>query len=138
MTEITLDIRKYDWTVRCYIDSVPSDCDCICRELSRIGCSGEALKGAREHLSREMYNIGLTYSNARDRVTIMAIGKAESEEERLNTTAHESLHAVSHISGECGISMNEEEPCYLLGWIVMRCYFALRKQNKRTKIPQNA
>lgn len=123
MIRISLDIRRYNWTVHCFIGSVPSDCVEIYGALERIGCKGKAIGDARKHLSRRDCNAGLTYSNTQEKKSVMVIEKATSEEELLNTIAHESLHVVSHICGMYNISMDSEEPCYLLGWIVGKCYF---------------
>lgn len=123
MIRITLDIRRYNWTVHCFIDSVPSDCMEVYGALKRIGCKEKAIDDARKHLSKRNCNTGLTYSNTQEKTSVMVIGKATSEEELLNTIAHESLHVVSHICGKYDISMDSEESCYLLGWIVEKCYF---------------
>ena len=93
----------------------PPDADEICHALSDIGCNGNPLSEAYEHLTKESVDRGLTYSNLSERRSVLAIGKCESDGSIINTIGHELLHVVAHICEQDGIDMLSEEPCYMMG-----------------------
>lgn len=83
--------------------------------LSDIGCNGNPLSEAYEHLTKQSADRGLTYSNLSERRSVLAIGKCESDGSIINTIGHELLHVVAHICEQDGIDMLSEEPCYMMG-----------------------
>ena len=60
MRRIMIELPKYNWTVRYYQNSAPSDSDEICDALKQIGCTGKALDDAERHLLSKKKNKGLT------------------------------------------------------------------------------
>ena len=108
-------LPKHEWSIVCFIGYHPHDADEICHALSDIGCNGNPLSEAYEHLTKESKDRGLTYSNLSERRSVLAIGECESDDSIINTIGHELLHVVSHICEQDGIDMLSEEPCYIMG-----------------------
>lgn len=97
MMRRVIELPKYDWSIVCFIGYQPPDADEICHALSDIGCNGNPLMEAYEHLIKESVDRGLTYSNLSERRSVLAIGKCESDGSIINTIGHELLHVVAHI-----------------------------------------
>lgn len=55
-------LPKYEWSIVCFIGYQPPDAEEICHALSDIGCNGNPLTEAYEHLTKESVDRGLTYS----------------------------------------------------------------------------
>lgn len=110
-----ISLRRYGWSVICFIGYRPCDCERICSELREIGCGEKALDEAYIHLSKGSGDRGLTYSNIGDRKSIVAVGLSDDEGSIVNTIGHELLHVVAHICEEEKIDMLGEEPCYMMG-----------------------
>ena len=108
-------LPKHEWSIVCFIGYHPHDADEICHALSDIGCNGNPLSEACEHLTKKSVDRGLTYSNLSERRSVLAIGKCESDGSIINTIGHELLHVVAHICEQDGIDMMSEEPCYMMG-----------------------
>ena len=108
-------LPKHEWSIVCFIGYHPHDADEICHALSDIGCNGNPLSEAYEHLTKESTDRGLTYSNLSERRSVLAIGECEADGGIINTIGHELLHVVSHICEQDGIDMLSEEPCYIMG-----------------------
>ena len=108
-------LPKHKWSIVCFIGYQSSDADEICHALSDIGCNGNPLSEAYEHLIKESADRGLTYSNLSGRRSVLAIGKCESDGSIINTIGHELLHVVAHICEQDGIDMMSEDPCYIMG-----------------------
>lgn len=92
MMRRVIELPKYDWSIVCFIGYQPPDADEICHALSDIGCNGNPLSEAYEHLIKESVDRGLTYSNLSERRSVLAIGKCESDGSIINTIGHELLH----------------------------------------------
>ena len=114
MIRRVIQLPKYDWSIVCFIGYQPDDADEICYALSDIGCSGNPLSEAQEHLTKQSADRGLTYSNLAQRRSVLAIGKGNAAS-IINTIGHELLHIVAHICEQDGIDMMSEEPCYIMG-----------------------
>lgn len=108
-------LPKYEWSIVCFIGYQSPDADEICHALSDIGCNGNPLSEAYEHLTKQSADRGLTYSNLSERRSVLAIGECESDGSIINTIGHELLHVVAHICEQDGIDMLSEEPCYIMG-----------------------
>lgn len=117
-----LHIDRYGWDVTVYHAVSQYWADEIYRHLLSIGCSGEYAKGAYENLQRSELNTGLTYSNLRDRVSVVVIALTSSAEEYINSFCHELRHLCNHIEEGCGIDSGSEEACYLAGDLAAQMY----------------
>ena len=114
MMRRVIQLPKYEWSIVCFIGYQPDDADEICYALSDIGCSGNPLSEAQEHLTKQSADRGLTYSNLAQRRSVLAIGKGNAAS-IINTIGHELLHVVAHICEQDHIDMFSEEPCYIMG-----------------------
>lgn len=122
-----IDLPKYDWSIVCFIGYHPTDADEIYHALFDIGCNGNPLSEAYEHLIKESADRGLTYSNLSERKSVLAIGKCESDTSIINTIGHELLHVVAHICEQYGIDMMSEEPCYIIGSLCEQFFRVVRQ-----------
>ena len=122
MRRIIIELPKYNWTVRYYQDSAPSDSIEIYEALRQIDCTGKALDEAERHLSSKKKNKGLTYSNIKEGKSVVAVSETTSDEEFINTMSHEVHHVVSHICEKYGLDMYSEEMSYLTGYLCGKCY----------------
>ena len=122
MIRRVIPLPKYDWSIVCFIGYQPDDADEIWYALSDIGCNGNPLSEAQEHLTKQSADRGLTYSNLAERRSVLAIGKCESDSSIINTIGHELLHVVAHICEQDRIDMLSEEPCYMMGSLCERFF----------------
>lgn len=98
-----------------FIKDMVDDADEIWHALSDIGCSGNTLSEAYEHLSLSSGDSKLTYSNLSGRRSVLAVWKCESDSSIINTIWNELLHVVAHICEQDGIDMMSEEQRYMMG-----------------------
>jgi hypothetical protein len=90
-------IPEYDWEVRVYYAV-----DCyytgrIMADLRRVGCRGADLMDAFRNMRSCNLNTGITYSNTRDRQTVMVIALTSSPGEFQNSWDHEKdISAVTY------------------------------------------
>lgn len=122
MTRNEVILDRYEWGVTCFIGYDEEDVDEICDALEGIGCEGDALFEARRHLAKDSEDRGLTYSNVRERESVVAVGRSGDLASGINTIAHELLHVVQHVCEQDGISMTGEEACYILGELCERVF----------------
>lgn len=108
-------LERYGWSVMCFIGYTAADAMYLCQHLVKIGCRGDALKEAYNHLLEDGNERGLTYSNINERISVVAIGESHDRANMVNTIGHELLHVVAHISSTDDIDMQGEEPCYVIG-----------------------
>lgn len=120
-------LEQYGWKVLCYIWYSSCDVDEICGALEGIGCNGLYLESAYRHLMQPSNERGLTYSNVRMRESVVAVGATERQEGSVNTIGHELLHVVAHICDNEGITMQSEEPCYIMGELCEKTFSILRE-----------
>ena len=110
-------LKDWDWCVKVYyaVDTfyIPE----IIEDLKDLHCSSRRIKQIEMDLTQSPYNNGLTYSNFKDRCSVVVIGLTKSPEEFQNTFDHEKGHLAMHI-GECdNIDIFGEEFQYLTGEI---------------------
>lgn len=110
-------LEKYNWkVVVCFLEK-DSDIDDAMDVLSESDCVSTPLIEAYDHISQDIPNVGLTYTNVAKRSSIVIVGKSTSEAECINSITHELFHVVAHICNHLDIDMQGEEPCYLMGWL---------------------
>ena len=127
MIRRVIRLPKYEWSIVCFIGYQSPDADKICYALSDIGCNGNPLSEAYEHLIKESTDRGLTYSNLSERRSVLAVGKCESDGSIINTIGHEFLHVVAHICEQDRIDMMSEEPCYIMGGLCEQFFQAVQQ-----------
>jgi len=67
-------------------------------------------------------NSGFTHTNFNKKLSIVAIGKADTKRQFLNTIVHEAKHVQSHICKYYDVPEDSEDAAYLIGYIVMKMY----------------
>lgn len=67
-------------------------------------------------------NSGFTHTNFKEKLSIVAIGKADSKKQFLNTIVHEAKHVQSHICMYYDVPEDGEDAAYLIGYIVMKMF----------------
>lgn len=85
----------------------------IIAEMHSIGCDGEMLRTAYENMSSGKMNTGVTYSNFRDRKTVMVIALTSSAKEFEKSWRHECGHLATHICQALDITPYGEEIQYI-------------------------
>lgn len=126
-------IPNYNWTVDIFYDAKPKDADYILDTLWDMGCAKRHLGRAERLLKSGTPDEGLTYSNAKERHTLVVVGHASDLFSALNTLEHETNHLEMHICEEYGIDPYGEDAAYLSGdikeaiarnaWLTMRKLF---------------
>ena len=110
-----INIPDYDWDVSIFYDVQPRDADYILNILWDMGCARWHLYKAEDMLRNGIPNQGLTYSDKRNRQTIIVVGHASDLFSLLNTLQHEVNHLETHICECFGIDMHSESAAYLSG-----------------------
>ena len=99
--------------------------DEILDELYDMGCSH--VDEIEQDLTVNPYNNGLTFSNTKDRNSLIIIGLTETPDEFQNTYDHEKGHLAMHIAEEDNIDVFGEEFQYLVGEIGKQTFRVARK-----------
>ena len=110
-------LEDWDWHVTIYYAVDMYYTDEILEELKYAGCSKMELARAEDLLLANDKNTGLTYSNVKNRFSVLVIGLTDSPEEFQNTFDHEKGHLAMHISEALDIEVYGEEYQYLTGKI---------------------
>lgn len=116
-------LKNYDgWRIAYYIMTEPYDAVEILERLYRSGCSRKFLRRAEKLLSSGKLNIGLTYSNPKERRSVIVISRTTTIWEFFNSYAHEVDHLEKHISKTLGFSPYSEDASYLVGEIIKNMF----------------
>lgn len=107
-------LEEYDWQLTVVLGVTHEEEDIIYGMLVQIGCTEENSDEACKHIC-DGDDRGLTYSNIKERITLVITSQNSNRGEFVNTITHEMFHVVSHICEAYGIDMKSERPCYLMG-----------------------
>lgn len=110
-------LEDWDWHITVYYAVDTYYADEILEELEYMGCSQHDLVKAEKSLRGGYYNTGLTYSNTKDRYSVVVIGLTSTPAEFQNTFDHEKGHLTMHIGEALDIDIFGEEYQYLSGMI---------------------
>lgn len=111
----TIHIDKYGWCVRLYVSVTKYAADKILTDVEAIGASERLVERMKANLLKGQMNTGFTYSNKRDRKSVVVIGKSSSAAEEMNSFAHELRHLVDDIASTESMDIGGEEVAYLTG-----------------------
>lgn len=125
MIRYEIYLAQYGWSVLCFIGYTANNTNEICCALDDIDCNGESLTEAYGHLLKDSNDRGLTYSNVKERRSVVAIGKSSDHASIVNTIAHELFHVVVHICSHDGIDLQSEKPCYIMGELCEKIFNTL-------------
>lgn len=110
-------LEDWDWHITIYYAVDTYYTDEILEELEYVGCSTNELARAEYALRNGHYNTGLTYSNLKNRYSVVIIGLTTTPEEFQNTFDHEKGHLAMHIGEALDMDIFGEEYQYLSGMI---------------------
>ena len=110
-----LKIGKYTWSLRIYFAVTGYYTDHIIKSLIDIQCPDELVVRIRKNLQKADMDTGFTYSNKRQRKSVIVIGMHSSHAQFLNSCEHELRHLVDDIAMACRLQMAGEEVAYLTG-----------------------
>ncbi len=106
-------LGKYGWHCFAYYAVDKYYVDEILDNMQAIGCDGEMLRTAYENMNSGKLNTGVTYSNFRDRQTVMVVALTSSAKEFAKSWRHECSHLATHICQALGIDTYGEEIQYI-------------------------
>ena len=116
-------IGDKDWYVMCSYDiCTQKDLRAIEQLLYECGGKPKSIDEAISVLKQD--NTGFTYTSFDDKITVIFIGHATSEDEMYNIIQHELKHAVEHISEYYDVDPKSETAAYLQGEIARNMYAA--------------
>lgn len=118
-------LKNWDWRVIVYYAVDTYYMDEILDELYDMGCSH--VDEIEKDLTVNPYNNGLTFSNTKDRNSLIVIGLTETPDEFQNTYDHEKGHLAMHIAEEDNMDVFGEEFQYLVGEIGKQTFRVARK-----------
>lgn len=106
-------LQKYGWHCLVYYAVDTYYIDEILDKMHSIGCDGDMLQTAYRNMSSGDMNTGVTYSNFRERETVMVIAITSSQKEFAKSWRHECGHMATHICQAFGIDPYGEEIQYI-------------------------
>ena len=110
----TIDIEGY-WQVTVISLPQPDELMKVAEAYERLGCLQEEVDSVLELMLQ--WNRGATYTNFRQRKSVVAIGRSTSWEQFFDTVLHETKHLVDDITAGYDIMNYGEPPAYLQGYI---------------------
>lgn len=116
-------IKSYNWTVNIIYKFNKSDIKQIVELLDNIDCPFYLLQDCINFLKEDKLNTGVTYSNYKNKSSIIIIGKQIDKYELLNTIVHECYHLIQHINHNNNLS--EEDCAILIGDLIKIILFKL-------------
>ena len=105
----------YDWTVECFFAVHCYFTDEIIRQLRKLQCPKSDLRTAYRNLSSCRLDSGITFSNPRQRRSILVTSLTSSAAEFMDSFVHETGHLATHIAITDGIPLDGEAVRYLHG-----------------------
>lgn len=115
-------IPEAEWLVHMYFALDTFYIDDIMENLYHIGCDSQRAKQAYENMMADKKNTGFTYSNYRNRESVMVVSKTTSASEMFDTTIHELVHLASHIAHACDYEPTGEAVAYIIGGLAKEIY----------------
>lgn len=133
-------LEDWDWHVTVFYAVDTYYTDQILDELEYIGCSQNELARAEYALRNGYYNTGLTYTNTKNRYSVVVIGLTTNAEEFQNTFDHEKGHLAMHIGEYLKMDIFGEEFQYLTGEIGQKMFKIAKRfmcDHCRSKLIEN-
>lgn len=115
-------LKHWDWHVKVFyiVDLIPIDF--IIEELYELGCNEHDVQSAIDVLDSGDNNRGITFSNDKERESIIVIGETSCPAQFSNSFDHEKLHLSMHIARVDDIDPFGEELAYLAGEIGLQTF----------------
>lgn len=122
MVKQTIYIEKFGWLVHAYFHKSRYDVDEIMEKLWDLQCDSTTAKRAYENLINDRLNMGLCYSNYKNKESVLVIGKTSSSSEFLNSLVHELTHLQSHVCKVFNLDPLGEDIAYFTGDLSREMY----------------
>lgn len=113
-------LGTYDWHITVFYETDSDDASYIIDALLNAGCSQSYIKRAEDNIMSDERNTGLTFSNYKERESVVVLSKTTTEDEFANTWFHEVIHVAVHIGEADGIPCDTEYVAYVGGNVAMR------------------
>lgn len=111
----TIRLEKYDWKVTVFLSVTTYHIDEIISALDKIGCPRKIRLRVLRNLLKDDMDTGFTYSNTRERSSVVVVGRASSPAQFLNSLEHELRHLCDDVATACNLEIRGEEVAYLTG-----------------------
>ena len=108
-------VTKYNWSIIIYYTINDIEKKEILDMLDGFNCTATTLESIKRNLDKKELDTGFTYSNYNKQCSIIAIHKASSIGEFINTFEHEKNHLEIHICEALDINPYSEEAAHLSG-----------------------
>lgn len=115
-------LKRYDWSIIAFFADDHDSDEEILEFMEIIDCSEEEIASIADIINPRNRDCGFTYSDYKDKNTIMYIGPTSAVEEFQNTFDHEKGHVAIHIASYYDIDPYGEEYQYLAGEIGQRLF----------------
>ena len=116
MIQQNLHIEEIGWNLRIfYCPKTTSQRSVVLQCLYNAGCTGKNFRRAMTLLDNCALYTGLTYSNKRERKTIIVVGCSSDVAEFVNTLTHEVNHFIEHAMEALHIKSGYEDEAYFTG-----------------------
>lgn len=122
MLKQVVHIKKYDWHLEIYYHVTCYEIDTIIAKLKEHDCKEEFIKDAYDNMKDCKLNTGITYSNNKEKYSLIVISDTSEPSQFLNSLFHEIYHLISHIVEYYNINYIGEEAAYLAGTIAQLIY----------------
>ena len=122
MIRQTLYIQPYDWICHCYYAVDGYFIDEISDKLLAIGCDGKDYERAVANMESRRLDTGFCFSNTVHRESVLVIALTSDASQFADSQSHEVRHLANNICTSFGIDKDNEESCYLQGWITRMMY----------------
>ena len=122
-----INLRNYGWSVKVYyaVDAYYSDE--ILKELETYNPTIKEYGSIMDLMENYEYNTGFTFTDYRNKKSLMVIGLTTSPEEFQSTFDHEKGHLAIHIAQYYNIDPYSEEFQYLIGNIGKKLFPVAKK-----------
>ena len=124
-----IELGNNGWHIYVYYNVNATNITEVIRSLRLLHCQERYIAKSTRVMSTGI-NTGMTYTNTKEKISLVCIGEADSDEQFVNTVIHEAKHVQSHICDYYGISEGSEKAAYLMGYIAQRMYRMLQRINR--------
>lgn len=120
-------LPKYSWYIKAYYAVDAYYTDEILEELEKYNPTIEEYNSVKSLMENYEYNTGFTFTDYRDKQSLMVIGLTTSPSEFQNTFDHEKGHLATHIAQYYNIDPYSEHFQYLAGDIGKKLFPIAKK-----------
>lgn len=120
MIQQYIQVGNHKWGILVYYNVSEDTVDEVIDALKNLDCPKNKIYKASEVLTQN--NTGMTFTNPKYKMSIIAIAEATSKDQFLNTLTHEVKHIQSHICDFYKVPEDGEDAAYLTGYLIQQMY----------------